>query len=189
MFVALSGTPGTGKTSVSNILQKKAYQVVSLNEIAIKKGFIEGIDKKRNSKILDIDRLNEYISKEYAAEALVFIEGHAAHFLNNAEKVILLRCHPTKLKNRLEKKGWNKEKIKENIEAEALDVILCETIEYFPSDSIFEINTSNKTIESVSESIVEIVKSNFSPIKKYNIGKIDWSEEILKDSWSSGDER
>ena len=69
----------------------------------------------------------------------------------------------------------------EREEREALDVILCEAVEYFPEDSIFEIDTSNKTIESISESIVEIIKSNFKPIKKYNIGKIDWSEEIFKD--------
>lgn len=181
MLVALSGTPGTGKTAVSDLLQKKGYLVISLNEIAIKNGFISGIDKKRNSKILDIKRLNEYVYKNYASGDLFFIEGHAAHFLNSAEKVILLRCRPKKLKKRLEKKGWNEEKVKENVEAEALDVILCETVEYFPEDSIFEIDTSNKTIESISESIVEIIKSNFKPIKKYNIGKIDWSEEIFKD--------
>jgi len=181
MIVALSGTPGTGKTYVSALLQKEGYEVVSLNEIAIKKGFIEGIDKKRNSKILDIYRLNEYIRKKYAKEDPVFIEGHAAHFLNSAEKVIILRCHPKKLKKRLEKKGWRKEKIKENVEAETLDVILCETAEHYPEKSIFEIDTSNKTIESVAESIIEIIKSNFEPTKKYNIGKIDWSEEILKD--------
>ena len=181
MIVALSGTPGTGKTSVSNLLHKKGYEIVSLNEIAVKKGFIEGIDKKRNSKILDIERLNEYISKKYATQDLVFIEGHAAHLLNSAEKVVLLRCHPTTLKIRLGKKGWNKDKIKENVEAETLDVILCETVEYFYENSIFEIDTSNKTIESVVESIVEIVKNDFEPTKKYNIGKIDWSEEILKD--------
>jgi len=181
MLVALSGTPGTGKTAVSDLLQKKGYLVISLNEIAIKNSFISGIDKKRNSKILDIKRLNEYVYKNYASVDLVFIEGHAAHFLNSAEKVVLLRCRPKKLKKRLEKKGWTEEKVKENIEAEALDVILCETVEYFPEYSIFEIDTSNKTIESISESIVEIIKSNFKPIKKYNIGKIDWSEEIFKD--------
>jgi len=181
MLVVLSGTPGTGKTAVSNLLQKKGYSVISLNAIAIKNDFISGIDKKRNSKILDIKRLNEYVYKNYASGDLVFIEGHAAHFLNSAEKVILLRCHPEKLKKRLEKKGWNAGKIKENIEAEALDVILCEAVEYFPDDSIFEIDTSNKTILSIVGSIVEIIKSNFESIKKYNIGKIDWSEEILKD--------
>jgi adenylate kinase len=181
MIIAISGTPGTGKTAVSNLLKKNGYLVIELNEIAIKNDFISGIDKKRNSKIIDINRLNEYISEKYVSEELIFIEGHAAHFLNSAEKVILLRCKPKKLKKRLEKKGWNETKIKENIEAEALDVILCETIEHFSEDSIFEIDTSNKQINSIVLSILEIIKSNFEHIKKYNIGKIDWSEDILKD--------
>ena len=69
----------------------------------------------------------------------------------------------------------------ENIEAETIDVILCETVELHPEENIFEIDTTNKNIKSVLSSIVEIVKSNFEPTKKYKIGKIDWSEEILND--------
>ena len=36
-------------------------------------------------------------------------------------------------------------------------------------------------LESITESIIEILKSNFKPTKKYNIGKIDWSEEVGKE--------
>jgi len=181
MIIALSGTPGTGKTCVSNLLREKGYEISSLNEIAIKNDFINGVDEIRNSKILDIDQLNEYISKKYDDRDLVFIDGHATHFLKCVDKVILLRCRPKQLKKRLKKRDWNDKKIKENVEAEALDIILCETVEYFPENCIFEIDTSDKTIDSVVDSIVEIVKNDFKPIKKYNIGKIDWSEEILKD--------
>ena len=94
---------------------------------------------------------------------------------------MILRCHPKKLKKRLEEKGWNQKKIKENVEAEILDVVLCEAVEIHPENNIFEIDTTNKKIESVTSAIIDIVKSNFKPTKKYNMGKIDWSEEILKD--------
>ena len=181
MFVALSGTPGTGKSSVSALLQKEGYTIVSLNELAIEKKFISGIDKERNSKIIDIDRLNYYINKRYKTKDIVFIEGHSAHLLKIVDKIILLRCHPKKLKKRLEEKGWNQEKIKENVEAETIDVILCEAVETYPEENIFEIDTTDKKIEDVALAIIEIAKRNFKPTKKYNIGKIDWSEEILKD--------
>jgi broad-specificity NMP kinase len=65
------------------------------------------------------------------------------------------------------------------VEAEILDVILCETVELHPEENIFEIDTTNENIDSVLNSIIDIVKSNFEQIKKYKIGKIDWSEEIL----------
>jgi adenylate kinase len=78
------------------------------------------------------------------------------------------------------KKKWKNQKIMENINAEALDVILCEAVELHPKNNIFEIDTTNINIEEVAASIVKISKKNFQPTKTYNIGRIDWSEEILK---------
>jgi adenylate kinase len=180
MLVAISGTPGTGKTTVSNLLKNQGYFIVYLNELAVAKGFVTGIDVKRNSKIININGLNDYIEEVYDTNDIVFFEGHASHLLSIVDYIIILRCHPRKLKNRLKRKGWLQQKIKENIEAEALDVILCEAYELHSENKIFEIDTSNKSIKSVLSSIIEIVESNFKLTKKYKIGKIDWSEEILE---------
>jgi broad-specificity NMP kinase len=60
-------------------------------------------------------------------------------------------------------------------------VILCESVEIHNEENIFEIDTTEESIEFVASSIIEIIKNKFQPMKKYNIGKIDWSEEILKD--------
>jgi len=181
MITALSGTPGTGKSSVSILLQNEGYNVVSLNELAVDKKFIVGIDNERNSKIVDIDGLDDYIKNNLIIKDIIFIEGHSAHLLKTVDKVIILRCHPSKLKKRLEEKGWNQVKIKENVEAETIDVILCEAVEIHSAENIFEIDTTNKQVENVASAVIGIVKNNFEPMKKYNIGKIDWSEEILKD--------
>jgi len=176
MFIALTGTPGTGKTSVSNILKDDGFDVLSINEIALKNKFISGLDRKRKTKILDLDRLNDYILKNYSSDNLIFIEGHASHLLELISKVIILRCHPKKLQNRLEKKGWDKLKIRENIEAEALDVILCEVVEIFSTDFIFEIDTSCKDICKVAEDVKNIVDGKTDD---YNFGNIDWSSDLF----------
>ena len=125
MLIALTGTPGTGKTAISNILREKNFEVVDLNEITTNKNFLIGNDEKRDSRMIDVDSLNEYIKKNYKGKDIVFIEGHLSHLLKSMDKVIVIRCHPDKLKKRLSKKGWKKEKIRENIEAEILDIILC----------------------------------------------------------------
>jgi adenylate kinase len=181
MLVALTGTPGTGKSAVATQLQKKGYTVVRLHEHAIQNGCIDGIDKKRNSQLIDMDKLNKYIKKNFTTNELVFFEGHVAHILKTMEKVIILRCHPKELKKRLMKKKWNNKKIQENIDAETIDVILCEAVEQHPKKNIFEIDTTKKTIEEVAVSILEIANKNFQPTKTYSIGRIDWLEEILKD--------
>ena len=181
MIVALSGTPGTGKTSVSNLLKEKEYAVISINEVAFENNFVVGIDEKRDSKIIDIDKVNDYIKEHYKTTDITIIEGHSSHLLKDVDKVIILRCHPTELKKRLKSKGWKNDKIKENVEAETIDVILCEATEVHPANHLFEIDTTHKKIESIASSIIEILNNSFEPRTKYNIGTIDWSEEILKE--------
>jgi adenylate kinase len=181
MLIALTGTPGTGKTSISNILRENGFEIVDMNKVAAGEDFFIGNDEKRNSKIVDVDRLNGYIKEKYKGKDIVFIEGHLSHLLKSVDKVIILRCHPDELRNRLSQKRWKKEKIKENIDAEILDIILCETVYSHPEKNVIEIDTTDMNISDVAVLIMEIIKNNFEHMKKHNIGNIDWSEEILKD--------
>jgi adenylate kinase len=182
MRVALTGTPGTGKSAVATLLQLKGFTIVRLNELAVETKSVDGFDKKRDTKLVDITKLNNYIKKHYKTDELVFFDGHIAHLLRSMDKIIILRCHPQHLRKRLATKGWKEEKIQENIDAETIDVILCEAVEKHPKENIFEINTTKKTIEEISTLIMTLVKKNFEPTKPYSIGQIDWSEEILRKS-------
>lgn len=180
MIVAITGTPGVGKTSVSKFLRDNGYFIVDLNDIINENNFVTGVDKKRDSKIVDLKKLNQYISDNYMNMDLVFIESHLSHSLDCVDKVILLRLHPDNLKLNLSNKGWNEKKIKENLEAEILDVILCEVVDSYSEKDIFEVDTTGKSIEDVGKDIIELVENDFKNKQKYKIGNIDWSEEILK---------
>ena len=181
MIIAITGTPGVGKSSVADVLREDGYEVVNLFKIAKDNGFIDGTDEERHSWIVDVDRLNNYVKKNYTRDGIVFVEGHLSHCLKCANRVIILRCHPDELRKRLSLKGWSDEKIKENLEAEILDVILVEAADIHPFKNIFEIDTTSKSLEEVMLSFNEIINNNFKHMKKYNIGNIDWSEEIFKD--------
>ena len=187
MFIGLTGTPGTGKSSVAQHLRKKGFYIVDLNALALDNNCIAGFDQTRQTKIIDIDKLNHHITNNYQSKNTVFFEGHFAHLLPCIEKVIILRCHPQELKRRLTKKGWNQKKITENVEAEILDIILCEAVELYQENDIFEIDTTKKSTTAVLTSIIEIIENVFHPLKKYKIGNIDWSEEILKNKQILGE--
>jgi adenylate kinase len=180
MRVALSGTPGTGKTSVATVLKNQGYVIVQLHTFAQENHCIAGVDKKRNSQLIDMEKLDKVIQKNFTTDALVFFDGHIAHLLHTMDKVILLRCHPKELKKRLMNKIWNAKKIRENVDAEIIDVILCEAVERHRSEDIFEIDTTKKSVEEIATVITRIVKKNFQPTRTYSIGQIDWSEEILQ---------
>jgi len=105
MKVALTGTPGTGKSSVATLLQKQGYTIVRLHQLARENKCIDGIDKKRNSQLIDVNKLNNTIKKTFTTDALVFFEGHLGHLLKIIDKVVILRCHPKELKKRLMKKN------------------------------------------------------------------------------------
>jgi|YNPNPStandDraft_1061719.scaffolds.fasta_scaffold01238_15 adenylate kinase len=184
MLVALSGTPGVGKTLASSILKEKGYKVLSLYDIAVSNDFTSGVDEKRETVLIDMEKIDEYVKKHYSESSdLIIIEGHASHLLESVDYVIILRCHPKELRERLKSKGWREEKVKENVEAEILDIILCEAVDVHEEDKVFEIDTTCKKIEEVVDSIQRIISNNFQPIPEYRIGGIDWSEEILKEDY------
>jgi len=187
MWVALTGTPGTGKTTVAALLRKKGYTVIDLNRLAIREGCVAGIDRERKCRLVDISKINASVRTHFDRTVLVFFEGHIAHLLKVMDRVVILRCHPSILYQHLLKKKWGAKKIQENIEAELLDIILCEAVDIHRKTSIFEIDTTRKTPTAVTASVLEIVKNNFRPIKQYRIGQIDWSEEILnrQPSWET----
>jgi len=186
MLIALTGTPGTGKTAAAKYLNEQNYRIIDLQKLCIEQDFIIDKDLKRNSFIVDLEKADLYIKENYISDDINIIDSHLSHLLKSVDKVLILRCHPKVLRERLNIKKWKKEKYRENIEAEILDVILCEAVEIHSKINIFEINTSNLTIEQVGSSILEIINKNFQMIKKYNIGNIDWSEEIFKDFQMDG---
>ncbi|MEM2933523.1 MAG: adenylate kinase family protein [Methanocellales archaeon] len=172
MRTGITGTPGTGKTEVCNVLKSKYhYKIIDLNAVIKEKKFYTGRDLKRDTLIVDIPRLKKYFA-ELKGEYIV--EGHLAHHLD-LDLVIILRTKPKMLRKRLEAKNWNKEKIRENVEAEALDVILIETLQRHKLENIHEIDTTNKTPNEVANCIVEIIEGK----KTYPPGKIDYSQELF----------
>lgn len=184
MRVALTGTPGTGKTSAATALEQQGYMVVGLHKLAQENKCICGIDKKRDTQLVALDKLDKVIKEHFTMKKVVFFEGHIGHLLSSMHKVILLRCHPEELQRRLLGKKWTSEKMKENVDAEILDVILCEAVEVHSKNDIFEIDTTHLTIQEVAWSIRTIAENHFQPTKSYRIGRIDWSEEIIKEKSS-----
>ncbi len=167
----LTGTPGTGKTQVADVLAElTGFALIGVNDVVGDDYlYIEG-----ESKVVDLELLSKKINGTLHGDSI--IEGHLAHYLLEIKGiVIVLRTKPSELRKRLEKRGFSRGKVEENLEAEALDVILIESMELH--DEVYEIDTTGKEAEDVAASIHEVLNGrnkNFKP------GKISWLEEYVE---------
>jgi len=164
MIIAVTGTPGTGKTSLSKKLSNTlSYRYVDLNKLVDEEDLVTGTDLERGSKIVDTDKFGKL---ELNGNCVV--DGHLSHYLD-ADLVVVLRTRPDKLKERLEKRNWSAEKIYENVEAEIIGVCSSEAHENF--EHVLELDTSETDSDGVAKSIKSILDKN------KNVGQIDWLED------------
>jgi adenylate kinase len=170
MRFAVTGTPGVGKTSACALV--KSIPVVHVNQLVDELGMFSGYDRKRKTKEVDVTKLAKEIRK---MKEDMILEGHFSHLLD-PDVAIVLRCSPKVLERRLRKKGWDERKIRENVEAEAVDVVLIETLENVPD--VCEIDTTKKKPAQVARDIERIIAGER---QKYRVGNVDWSREVL--SW------
>lgn len=170
MRVAVTGTPGTGKTSVCEELSRQGYRVVDLAALAEEQGLVEHPENGDGPGLVDVDRLKKVPLPEVE---LVFLCSHFSHLLD-ADVVIVLRCSPKALRSRLRKRGWDEAKIRNNIEAEAIDLITVEAVER--CKRVYEVDTTSLEAKQAARQIIEIVDG---AVEGHEAGRIDWSEEIL----------
>lgn len=171
MLVALTGTPGTGKTAICERLREEGYQVVNLNELAFEANTVVGVDPERDVDIVDVEALREKVSG--LENDIIFLDGHFSHLMN-VDLSIVLRCNPNELKKRLEAKNWDEKKVRENVEAEAVDAITIESVDSVKET--YEVDTTERTVDQTVEAVLQIVQGQK---EAYRIGQVDWSEVIL----------
>jgi|TARA_B110000438_G_scaffold266413_1_gene280467 adenylate kinase len=163
---ALTGTPGTGKTSISKLLNTK---VVNLSDY-----YEEASEGKTEfgEWLLDLDKLNRLVKDLKLEDG--FYEGHTSHTLDDLEMVLLLRCDPLVLRERLTKRNYSKEKINENLEAEALNIILDEALDHIEAEKIFQLDTTHLNPQESSKKVMEFINGNIKLDETF-----DYSERIM----------
>lgn len=169
----ITGTPGTGKTTVSRLLSTKLnVHHIELTEYCKEKGFVIEEDEERDTSVVDLDTLSEAVKYEIEdKEGTIILDGHFAHELlepEMVELVFVLRKKPWLLKTELENRMYHSEKVWENLEAEIVGVITGESMEKY--SKLVEIDTSEKTPEDTTAEIIDIIKKGENP----KFTPIDW---------------
>ncbi|MDL2261274.1 adenylate kinase family protein [Methanimicrococcus sp. OttesenSCG-928-J09] len=178
LTIALTGTPGTGKTEVSKKLESEGYRILHITEFIKEYSIPSERDDERDCDVVDMDALEEAvfeyqqkIRKEFnqtyysnnltlgdvhkSPEFLpvLIVESHLAHYL--CDLSVVLRTHPNTLKDRLGSRGYSDRKVMENVMAESIDVVLCDCFDY--CRRVYEINTTEMSLDETASCLKELI--------------------------------
>lgn len=177
--IVITGTPGVGKTASAKALTSRLNATyIGINELVIDENLVAELDEDRGTVVADMARLSERVDEllDHADRDQV-IDGHYAHDVvrtGRATHVFVLRRHPDELRTILANRGYNEDKIHENVNSEILDVCLTEAIARHDVERVDEIDTSSVTIEETIESMLSVLDGG----KKPAIGKVDWLGQL-----------
>lgn len=172
--ISITGTPGVGKTAISEEFRGRGFFVVDVNEHLKVHDLLGPKDESRDTFNVDIDGLNLSLEEYRHRDETILLDSHLSHCTDCA-MIMVLRCHPNILAKRLSARGYSKEKVKENVQAEILDVILCEAME---SDiPVFEFDCSDDSVSDIVDEMVRIINGE---VDSHRPGNINWTGEIEK---------
>jgi len=166
--LALTGTPGTGKTSVARQFVRSA-RVAEVADLAERFGAGR---RTVTGWVVDMEAVCRAWRRSPTPPADVVV-GHLAHLLPLRD-VVVLRCHPRELARRLGRgrKGSDRER-RDNLVAEATDAILLEAVGL--RRRVWEIDTTQRSVRSVADEVIRRFRERGPP----SYGEVDW----LSDRW------
>jgi len=157
--IAVTGTPGSGKTTLCSTSNWESQSVMELAKIY---ECLEAIDANDGAAPVDVEKLSLILLENWnQLDYPLLIDGHLSHHLP-IDAIVLLRCHPEVLQNRLQNRNYSEEKINQNIESELLGSIAGEC---FQNSDIpcLEIDSTEIDTTEIFLRLKEWVADGFKP--------------------------
>lgn len=167
--ILITGTPGVGKTSFSMLLvdklneiyPEKKYKNVNIGKLINEKHLY----KKWNDKFDVPEFDDEMVINELepiVKEGGIVLDFHSSAFLPEEwiDLVVLLRCNNTLLYDRLKARGYNENKIQENVECEIMEVTSEEVRDSYKEEIIIELKSEEvEDMQRNLKTVIDRIKS------------------------------
>ena len=126
--ISITGTPGTGKSTLSKYLEKKLnFKRLDLHQYY--KQISTGYDQSKKCYDIDLKKLEKLV-KEKSKENNLIVDSHISHLLKKVDLCLVLTCSDLKkLEKRLKDRKYSQKKVRENLDAEIFQVCLNEAKE------------------------------------------------------------
>ena len=168
--LALTGTPGTGKSSLARALLDIGFEVLTVESLAEQHGVLGDVDPSDGARFIDTDALYDVLATPWESppDGPSVVDGHLSHHLP-CDAVAVLRCSPDLLEARLTERGYPESKVRSNCEWELLGGAWNEREGDAPWG---EFDTSECSVDSVVASLSDWISDGFKPNSPDSL--IDW---------------
>ena len=180
--IILTGTPGVGKTTVAKELATNlSAKILNVSEIVQKEKLITEIDEQRKTVVADMTKLKARIKSILnRMKGDIIIEGHYAYEVVPKiwnPYIFVLRRDPDDLETKLKERGYDDNKVSENVSAEVLDVCLIGSIKRFGKDRLDEIDVTHMDVIATVNEIMTVLNGENTS----GVGKVDWIGKLEED--------
>ncbi|WEU40573.1 MAG: AAA family ATPase [Candidatus Odinarchaeum yellowstonii] len=182
--VVLTGTPGTGKTTISHLIaQILCVKLFSLSDLAVEAGAVTGEDIERDTLIVDGAVLKRFLNRFLSnMSGLVVFEGHYGELVPKrfVDCCIVLRARPSVLEKRLTERGYSGRKLLENLQAEVLGTCTFNAVEAYGRGLVYELDTSSDSVQVTVGNALRIISEKPSV---FLAGWVNWFNELSEEEF------
>ena len=166
--ILLSGTPGTGKSTLAKKLSETTELTwINVGDFAKEKGFLGQWDDAYECHELEEEPLLDEM-EELVAGGGCIVDHHVTDFFPERffDIVFIMRTENDKLYDRLSQRGYKGKKFEDNIQCEIFQTVLEEAREAYREEIVHELRSD---VEKDIESNVSRIKSWIEQWKVENV--------------------
>jgi len=154
---------------------------LSLGEYVLEHRLFAGFDRKRTTRIVDVNRARKRIRTiTQSIQTPLIIDTHHPEGIvpdRVASHIFVLRCDPRILIRRLQRKKWSREKIRENVMGEILDYCYINARSNYAKSKVVQLDTSSSNPKQTVKAALRILSG-----AKPAILRVDWLRVLEKES-------
>jgi broad-specificity NMP kinase len=184
--IVVTGTPGTGKTSLCRhiVRRNKGWVHLDLGRFAAEANATTEYDYSLETSVVNMNVLKrallKHVSSSIGKSVCLLIDGHYAAEAAPVKYVdycLVLRCRPDVLWQRLRSiKGYGEEKARRNVESEITDYCYLMAKLRLKGKRIAQLDTTGLSIRGTYSRFMKLYRNSF----RSKGDAVDWANFLLK---------